>query len=265
MGPSRSFSLRIGDDPSAGAGSGRARDVPVRSTAAGPQNAPEAPPLPLGKGKKKINLIKYPKGSDFLNSAVRHAMNVGPSKVGPSYEFIFAERYRPPTGVRIWSHDVLTFYAASVPGMVCFFEVVFDNGLRFPLHPFIKGVLQHFNICPSQLAPNGWGILVGLLAFFRDRGLGVPNVALLLHLFSPTATTEGFIYFSRRSGAPLVISDLPSSHRSWKGQYFFVNGPNWEYDSFDRDDTLGVPMTWSAPDNLLEYWYYFWFDLSKDD
>ena len=210
MGPSRSSSLRIGDDPSADAGSGRARDVPVCSTAAGPQNAPEAPPLPLGKGKKKINLIKYPKGSDFLNSAVWHAMNVGPTKVGPSYEFIFAERYRLPTGVRIWSLDVLTFYAASVPGMVCFFEVAFDNDLRFPLHPFIKGVLQHFNICPSQLAPNGWGILVGLLAFFRDRGPGVPNVALLLHLFSPTATTEGFIYFSRRSGAPLVISDLPS-------------------------------------------------------
>ena len=75
--------------------------------------------------------------------------------------------------------------------MVYFFEVSFDNGLRFPLHPFIKEVLQHFNICPSQLDPNGWGILASLLAFFRDKGLGVPNVALLLHLFSPTATTEG--------------------------------------------------------------------------
>ena len=119
MGPSRSLS--IGDDPSADAGSERVRDVPVSSTAFGPQNAPEAPPFPLGKGKKKINLIKYPKGSDFLKSAVRHAMNVGPSKVGPSYESIFVERYRPLHGVRIWSPDVLTFYAAFVPGMVCFF------------------------------------------------------------------------------------------------------------------------------------------------
>ena len=98
-GPSHSFSLCIGDDPSTGAGSGRARVVPARSTAGGPQNAPEAPPLPLGKGKRKINLIKYPKGSDYLKSAVRHAVNVGPSKVGPSYEFTFAERYRPPPGV----------------------------------------------------------------------------------------------------------------------------------------------------------------------
>ena len=224
MGPSRS--LRIGDDPSADAGSERVRDVPVCSAAVGPQNAPEAPPLPLGKGKKKINLIKYPKGSDFLKSVVRHAVKVGPSKVGLSYESIFAECYWPLPGVRIWSPDVLTIYAASVPGMVCFFEVAFDNDLRFPLHPFIKEVLQHFNICPSQLAPNGWGILVGLLAFFRDKGFGVPNVALLLHLFNPTATAEGFIYFPRRPGAPPVISDLPSSHRSWKGRYFFVSGSN---------------------------------------
>ena len=62
--------------------------------------------------------------------------------------------------------------------------------------------------------------MVGLLAFFRDRGLGVPNIALLLYLFSPKETAEGFLYFSTRSGAPLVISDLPSSHRPWKGHYF---------------------------------------------
>ena len=51
--------------------------------------------------------------------------------------------------------DVLTSYVVSVSKMVCFFEVAFDNDLRFPLHPFIKGVLQHFNVCPSQLSPNG--------------------------------------------------------------------------------------------------------------
>ena len=162
--------------------------------------------------------------SEYLKSAVQHALTVGPSKVGPSYRATFAKRYRPPFGVGVWSPDVLTFYIVSVPKMVCLFEVAFDNGLRFPLHPFIKGVLQHFNVCPSQLAPNGWGILVGLLAFFRDRELGVPNIALLLYLYSPKETAEGFLYFSRRSRAPLVISDLASSHRPWKGRYFFVNG-----------------------------------------
>ena len=144
-----------------------------------------------------------------------------------------------------------------VPKMVCFFEVAFDNGLRFPLHPFIKGVLQYFNVCPSQLSPNGWGILVGLLVFFRDRGLGVPNIALFLYLFSAKETAEGFLYFSRHTGAPLVIFDLPSSHRLWKERYFFVSSRNWEYDPLDKDDTLGVPVAWTTPENLRECRFVF--------
>ena len=212
----------------------------------------------MDKDKGKVNLIKYPGGLEYLRSAVQHALTVGPSKVGPSYGATFSRRYQPPFGVRVWSPDILTLYVVSVPKMVCFFEVAFDNGLRFPLHPFIKRVLQHFNVCPSQLAPNGWGILVGLLVFFRDKGLGVPSIALLLYLFSPKETSEGFLYFSRRSGAPLVISDLPSSYRLWKGLYFFVSGRNWEYDPLDKDDTLGVPVAWTTPENLRECSFCFW-------
>ena len=62
MGPSRSSSLRIGDDSSTVADSGRIRDAPIRSASTEPQNAPGAPPLPLEKDKGKINLIKYLEG-----------------------------------------------------------------------------------------------------------------------------------------------------------------------------------------------------------
>ena len=167
MGPGRSSSLRIGGNPSAVGSSVRTRGASDLSAVDERQNAPRAPPLPLDKGKGRVNLVKYP---GDLKSAVQHAVTVGPNKVGPSYGVTFAKRYRPPLGVRVWSPDVLTFYVVPVPRMVCFFKVAFDNGLCFPLHPFIKGVLQHFNVYPSQLAPNGWGILVGLLAFFRTGG-----------------------------------------------------------------------------------------------
>ena len=124
--------------------------------------------------------------------------------------------------------------------MVCFFEVAFENGLRFPLHPFIKRVLQHFNVCPSQLSPNFWGILVGFLVVFRDRGLGVPSIALLLDFFNVKEAAEGFLYISKRSNAKLIISDLSSSHKYWKECYFFVSGCHWEYNPFDWEDTLGL-------------------------
>ena len=252
MGPSRSSSMRIGGDSSAVTGSGRTGVASDRSAGVELRNALGAHPFPLDKGMGRVNLIKYFGGSEYLKSAVQHALTVGPSKVGPSYGATFSRRYRPPYGVRVWSPDVLTFYVVSVPKMVCFFEVAFDNGFRFPLHPFIKRVLQQFNVCPSQLSPNGWGILVGLLVLFRDRGLGVPSIALLFYLFNAKETTKGFLYFSRRSGAPLVISDLPSSHRLWKGRYFFVSDRSWEYDPLDKDDTPGVPVAWTTPENLRE-------------
>ena len=99
MGPSRSSSLRIGDDSSTVVGSGRVRDAPGHSAVVEPRKASEAPPLPLGKDKGKINLIKYPGGSDYLKSTVQHAVTMGPSKVDPSYGVTFAEHYQPSPGV----------------------------------------------------------------------------------------------------------------------------------------------------------------------
>ena len=149
MGPGRSSSLRIGGDSSAVPDSGRTGGGSYRLAVVALRDAPGEPPLPLGKGKGRIDEIKYPVGSEYLKSAVQNALAVGLSRVEPLYGEIFARRYRPSFGVQVWSLDILTSYIVQVPKMVCFFEVAFDNGLRFPLHPFIKRVLQHFNVCPS--------------------------------------------------------------------------------------------------------------------
>ena len=108
---------------------------------------------PPGKGKEKISEIRYPCGSEYLRAAVRYVNVMGPSRVKPLFAKTFATRYGPFFGVRIWCPDLLTSYVVSVPKMVCFFEAAFENDLYFPLHPFIKNILQHFNVCPSQLSP----------------------------------------------------------------------------------------------------------------
>ena len=252
MGLGRSSSLRIGGDSSAVSGSGRTSGESNRLAVVVLRDASREPPSPLGKGKDKIDEIKYSVGSKYLRSTVQNALAVGPSRVEPLYGEVFARRYRPPFGVQVWSLDVLTSYVVQVPKMVCFFEVAFENGLCFPLHPFIKRVLQHFNVCPSQLSPNFWGILIGLLVVFRDKGLGVPSIAMFLDLFSVKEAAEGFLYLSKRSSAPMIISDLPSSHKFWKERYFFVGGRLWEY-----DPTRAVNMgraRWAGPNwpDILE-------------
>ena len=93
-------------------------------------------PLP-GKGKGKISEIRYLGGSEYLRATVRYSDAVGPSWVEPLFSKIFATRYGPSFGVRIWCPNILTSYVVPVPKMVCFFKAAFENGLQFPLHPFI--------------------------------------------------------------------------------------------------------------------------------
>ena len=254
MGPGRSSSLRIEGDSYVVSDSGQESGASDQLSGVSFRDVAGEPPLPLDKGKGRIDEIKYLVGSKYMKSAMQNALEVGPSRVEPLYGETFARCYRP-FGVQVWSPDILTSYVVQVPKMVCFFEVAFDNGLCFPLHPFIKRVLQNFNVCPSQLSPNFWGILVGLLVFFRDKGLGVPSIALFLDLFSVKEVVEGFLYLSRHASAPLIISDLPSSHRFWKERYFFVSGRSWEYDPLDKEDTLGVPTVWTTLENLRELFF----------
>ena len=182
------------------------------------------PPSSFGKGKSKVNEIRYLGSSDYLRAAMQNVEAVGPIRIEPFFGKTFAACYKPPFGVHVWCPNFLTSYIIQVPKMVCFFEAAFENGLHFPLHPFIKSVLQHFNVCPSQLSPNIWGVLVELLVVFRDKGLGVPSIALLLYFFSVKEAKEGFLYISKRTKAKLIISDLLSSHKHWKERYFFISG-----------------------------------------
>ena len=148
-GPNRSSGLRIGgsstEEPDLRQiceGSGCPTLVVNRVPPARPRSS-------SGKGKNKVSEIRHPGGSDYLRAAVQKPEVVGLSRIEPSFGMAFA-----PFGAHVWCPNCLTSYIVQVPKMVCFFETAFENGLRFSLHPFIKSVLQHFNVCPSQISPN---------------------------------------------------------------------------------------------------------------
>ena len=101
MGSGYSSSLRIVGDSLAVTCSRRTSGVSDRSAGVELRDAPGAPPFPLDKGKGRVDQIKYPGGSEYLKSAVQHALVVGPSKVGPSCGATFSKRYRPPFSVRV--------------------------------------------------------------------------------------------------------------------------------------------------------------------
>ena len=141
MGPGHSSILRIGRNPTEACSLGRTNEGNDSLAVVVHQAARGEPPFPLDKVKVKINEIRYPSGSEYLRAAIQNVEVVGPSRVKPFYGEIFEAWYGPPFGVQVWCPDVLTTYVVQVPKMVCFFEVAFENGFRFPLHPFIKWVM----------------------------------------------------------------------------------------------------------------------------
>ena len=70
MGPGHSSSLRIGGDSSVESGSERTGGESNRLAMVVLRDAPGEPPSPLGKGKDKIDEIKYSVGFKYLKSAV---------------------------------------------------------------------------------------------------------------------------------------------------------------------------------------------------
>ena len=85
MGPGRSSSLGIRGDSSVVSDSGQASGASDRLAGVAFRDALGEPPLPLDKGKGRIDEIKYPVGSEYLKSAVQNALAVGPSRVEPLY------------------------------------------------------------------------------------------------------------------------------------------------------------------------------------
>ena len=79
MGPGRSSSLRIGGDSSVIPDSGRTGGDSDCLAVVALRDPLGEPPLPSGKGKGRIDEIKYPVGSEYLKSVVQNALAVGPS------------------------------------------------------------------------------------------------------------------------------------------------------------------------------------------
>ena len=75
----------------------------------------------------------------------------------------FSQRFQFPEKVRDHLPRAEERACHFSPREVCFYEAAFLCGLRFPVHPFIIELLNHFIIAPRQLMLNSWRIMVSCM------------------------------------------------------------------------------------------------------
>ena len=128
-------------------------------------------------------------------------------------------------------HTVLT----PPPGCTTVYYKSMEMGLRFPLTPFVKDLLNTYNLIISQISPNSWGGINAVQVICAMLSVR-PTITLWRHMFKLVEMMAGENgpgrwYFQARQGYKAVL-DLPTSQKGFRREFAFVfyrgdwGGPN---------------------------------------
>ncbi len=68
-------------------------------------------------------------------------------------------------------------------GDVAFYEVDLWAGLRFPMQPFVRELLDFLSLAPGQVAPNGWRTIISSMVMWRVNSNGQEDLTVDEFLF----------------------------------------------------------------------------------
>ncbi|KAL2492209.1 Uncharacterized protein Adt_27837 [Abeliophyllum distichum] len=126
----------------------------------------------------------------------------------------------------------------------------------------VRKFLREWGIAPTQLCPNGWRILIGLLVLWDQLGFSRPSIGDFhsLYSFKSDGKRSGWWYASvkARTGGS-VVTQTPDSIKNWKKFWFFVRGP-WQFAEDDARPDLSIPVRYhelSKRITVLLYNNYF--------
>ncbi|PSS07223.1 Glyceraldehyde-3-phosphate dehydrogenase, testis-specific like [Actinidia chinensis var. chinensis] len=125
-------------------------------------------------------------------------------------------------------------------GEVTFYEAAFLAGLRLPIHPTIRRILNHFKICPAHLSPNAWRSVIYSLVIWRYHKHHMScDEFRCLYSLSPLPDS-GWYYFKARPEKNLLRGS-PSNVKGWKKRFFFASGDEWEFFP-SMPTSVGIPQ-----------------------
>jgi hypothetical protein len=152
-------------------------------------------------------------------------------------------------------------------GDVAFYEADLRAGLRFPIQPFVRELLDFLSLAPGQVNPNGWRTIISCMVMWRVSSNGEEDLTVdeFLFCYEPVqiALSRGFWTFKNRDVNSRVVQGLPSSDRIWKDGYFFVCGDNWErLPQEGPNDFVRVRRFWGTPSSsgvCLSFYFRLFF------
>ena len=105
---------------------------------------------------------------------------------------VFRRHYGVPNDVhleyRFWK-DALT----GEPGdLILPLVAIIEGGVRFPMDPLLADFLDYFNLCPNQISPNIFRIVMGVVELNCRLGLNLTVHDIIATYTLRTTQNEAF-------------------------------------------------------------------------
>ncbi|KAL8110831.1 hypothetical protein AgCh_026537 [Apium graveolens] len=128
-------------------------------------------------------------------------------------------RYRVPTAdERVWMMPEFGMHGVAM--------IMFQFGLRLPMHPFFLTMYEAIGCGLGQLTPNSVAQLSGFVALCCDKGR-LPTLKLFFSIYG-VRYYGGQVYFDSRHRRMKVVS-VRSSNSGYHSQWLYVGGPDLEF------------------------------------
>ena len=113
--------------------------------------------------------------------------------------------------------------------MLFLLVTVIKGGVRFPLHPVLRTCLKKWHLCPYQLIPNGFKILMGVAELKRILciNLGVHDIEDVYDLCM-SGGGDNTCYLWVRANRQCFINELEDTNKYAEDNRLFVSS-NWEF------------------------------------
>jgi hypothetical protein len=142
----------------------------------------------------------------------------------------YRDRYPIPNDVVLRIPDPNEKVCSSSYDDVAFYEADFNAGLRFPMQPLMKELLDHLHLAPAQLALNAWRTMISCIVLWQicSKGEDFLTMEELLYCYKPCqiVVSPGFWKLNSRQKGMKLVTHLPTSNREWNDDYIFVCGDN---------------------------------------
>ena len=165
----------------------------------------------------------------------------------------YRDRYQIPDDVVLRIPDLDKRACSSKYDDVAFYEADFNVGLRFPMQPLMRELLDCLHLSPAQLSPNAWRTVISCMVLWKMCSEGVDSLTVdeLLYCYKPCqiALLPGFWTLNSRQRGLKLVTGLPTSNREWKDDYVFVCRDNWEGFPWEEKDYsfIRVRRAWGTP------------------